>query len=200
MNQTGGEAMPQIELPFTDDCDYEWTPMVLALGMAPQTGTQWKRKLIVVEGGGTRGYASLSMLRVLMDKIREIEAAEEPHTRLVEYMKNDLDIVDNWTPHLSSFGPILEQLPIETPLLRNTTRTSQKQVKRKKTEEAEEEEDTGRFAKIREKEGVFLPCHYFDYIGGTSIGGSVCFPHTAPCAPVYWEAVVYLLADAEFWD
>lgn len=180
MNQTVGEAMPQVGLPFTDDCDDEWTPMVLALGMAPLTGTQLKQRLIVVEGGGTRGYASLSMLQILMERIREIETAEEPHTRLVEYTKDYPDIVANWKPHLSSFGPVLEQLPIKPPLLRNNTRTSQKQRKRKRTGEVEEqeEENINRFTKIREKKGVFLPCHYFDYIGGTSTGGFVCFLHT----------------------
>lgn len=127
------------------------------------------------EGGGTRGYASLSMLRFLMDRIKEIETADRPHARLVEYMVNDSDIVDDWTPHLSSFGPDLEQLPIAPPLLRKTTQASHKSVRRKKTGEAEEEDCTDRFEKIREKKGVFLPCHYFDYIGGTSTGGFVCF-------------------------
>lgn len=178
MNQTGAEAMPQVGSPFTDDCDYEWTPMILALGMAPLTGTQLKRRLIAVEGGGTRGFASLSMLRVLMDQIREIETAENPHTRLVRYTEDDPDIVANWKPHLSSFGPILEQLPTEFPLLRNTTRTSQKKGKRKKMGKAEGEENANRVAQIRKKKDVFLPCHYFDYIGGTSTGGFVCFPHT----------------------
>lgn len=142
----------------------------------PSNCTKSKRKLIVVEGGGTRGYASLSMLRVLMEQIREIETSEKPHTRLIAYTANDgPDVVANWTPHLSSFGPMLEQLPVTPPLLRNSTKTSQKQMKRKKTGETEEAEDTSRFAKIREKKGRFLPCHYFDYIGGTSTGGSVSF-------------------------
>lgn len=150
--------------------------MVLALGTyGPSNWTQSKRKLIVVEGGGTRGYASLSMLRVLMEQIREIETDKKPHTRLIAYMDNDPDFVANWTPHLSSFGPMLEQLPVTPPLLRNSTKTSQKQMKRKKTGETEEAEDTSRYAKIREKKGRFLPCHYFDYIGGTSTGGFVSF-------------------------
>lgn len=131
------------------------------------------------------------MLQVLIEQIREIETSETPHTKLVEYTNNDPDIVANWTPHLSSFGPILEQLPITPSLLRESTRKSQKQVKRKKTAEADDENDTIRFAKIREKKGVFLPCHYFDYIGGTSTGGFVCFLSSMPASLVtQWETSV----------
>ena len=26
-------------------------------------------------------------------------------------------------------------------------------------------------SRVRGMEGIFLPCHYFDYIGGTGVGG-----------------------------
>lgn len=174
MNHTSGVIMPHDWLSFTEDSPCEWKPMILALGTGAINVMRMKKKLIVLEGGGTRGYASLSMLRFLMDRIKEIETADRPHARLVEYMLDDPGIVDDWTPHLSSFGPDLEQLPTAPPLLRKTTQASHKSVRRKRTGEAEEEDDTDRFEKIREKKGVFLPCHYFDYIGGTSTGGFVC--------------------------
>lgn len=128
-----------------------------------------------------------------MERIRAIETHEKPHPRLVEYMSSDAEFVAEWKPHRSSFGPILEQLPVALSLLRNTTQVSQKSAKRKKTEEPD---NTSRFAKIREKKDVFLPCHYFDYIGGTSTGGFVCFP----CAPSFvpqGQAVVHSYAELE---
>jgi hypothetical protein len=180
--------MPYDGLPFIEDSPYEWKPMLLALGTTLLNVTRMKRKLIVSEGGGTRGYASLSMLQFLMDRIKEIETSERPHAKLVERMIDDPDIVANWTPHLSSFGPVLEQLPAAPSLLRKTTQASHKSMRRKKTGEAEEEEDdTLRFAKIKEKKGVFLPCHYFDYVGGTSTGGFVYFLRALLRNPSMWQ-------------
>lgn len=115
-----------------------------------------------------------------MERIREIETDEEPHPSLAKY---DPDLVAEWKPHLSSFGPILEQLPVAPSLPRNSTQVSGKSMKRKKTGEAEEPDNTSRFAKIREKKDVFLPCHYFDYIGGTSTGGFVCFLYAPSLLP-----------------
>lgn len=110
--------MPFDRLPFIQDSPYEWKPMLLALGTTVLNVTRMKRKLIVSEGGGTRGYASLSMLQFLMDLIKEIETSERPHAKLVQCMVDDPDVVADWTSRLSSFGPVLEQLPAAPPLLR----------------------------------------------------------------------------------
>lgn len=37
MNHTDGAAISRANLRFTEDGDYEWMPMVLALGMDPLT-------------------------------------------------------------------------------------------------------------------------------------------------------------------
>jgi hypothetical protein len=41
-------------------------------------------------------------------------------------------------------------------------------------------------AKSRETRSNYLPCHYFDYIGGTSTGGCVHSPsRSSPCAKIF---------------
>lgn len=61
--------------------------------------------------------------------------------------------------HNSSFGPfdLDRQLPPQRLRSHQTTQMSKQGNDQDTTE--------------RSKEDVYLPCHYFDYIGGTSTGG-----------------------------
>lgn len=111
------------------------------------------------DGGGIRGYASLWMLKLLMDEIGKIE-------------RND-----PVSPHKSSFCPTIpapepERNAEGTQSIRpeNTgiqTRTST-------TDGAEITPQGGASSYVADAplrtEG-YLPCHYFDYIAGTSTGG-----------------------------
>lgn len=97
----------------------------------------------VIGGWETRGYASLLMLKDLMEKIRTLETDGE----------------DGRSSHNSSFGPmdLDQQLPPQRLSSPQTTQM-RKQGSYRNTIE-------------RSKEDAYLPCHYFAYIGGTSTEG-----------------------------
>lgn len=79
-----------------------------------------------------------------------------------------------WEPHDSSFGnrmlPCPPQLPHQESKLSRRTRTGTGQPKDDMDERRRRTRE-----ELGTRTGKFLPCHYFDYIGGTSTGGSVTF-------------------------
>ena len=95
------------------------------------------------DGGGIRGYWSLLVLDRLMEEIAD---AEE-------------ELAD---PHYHSFKP--QNLPddvSQVPLME----AEQKRVQHAKNNDDENEKHRAFYAARR-----FLPCHYFDFICGTSTG------------------------------
>lgn len=127
------------------------------------------RGLYFVDGGGVKGYGSLLMLQALMDKIHELEQ-EEAHDSSV---------------HSSSFDPYPQpekKIRSHTVSRSNSDRGGDRTPTRKETI-GQGVSQTLSFPKRAKGEVVFpeeklkpaylgyLPCHYFDYIGGTSTGG-----------------------------
>ena len=101
------------------------------------------RVLTVLDGGGIKGVSSLLILRQLMFRISEIERAQEPHAP-------------------SSVFPLDYRPPIRhahVQAVRHTTTFSRV--------EPGHERVIGPLAPTSE----YLPCHYFDYIAGSSTGG-----------------------------
>ncbi|ORY16706.1 acyl transferase/acyl hydrolase/lysophospholipase [Clohesyomyces aquaticus] len=124
----------------------------------------WKRSCVLtLDGGGIRGYASLWMLKILMDKVKEVE---ENHAN---------------GPHESSFCPRIS----ETKGRGNgdagaSAEPTNMGARRKRTLTTLDKDGS----QVRRERGAsnspdaprpstkgYLPCHYFDYIGGTSTGG-----------------------------
>lgn len=102
------------------------------------------------------------MLQKLMAKIAEIESAASPPEGI------DID-ASEWKPHYSSFTTTAEEselLPLATQSSSFIRGNEQKTLTfpSDTTQEALRKE-------MENKQGKYLPCHYFDYIGGTSTGG-----------------------------
>ena len=113
------------------------------------------------DGGGTRGFASLLMLNHLMDEIKTLEQAPLPPQEAT----NGFDPSD-WIPHNSSFGPQLQP--------GNGAPATPVDLEAESQEFLDGMAPEQRRARAQDERGnnlTYLPCHYFDYIGGTSTGG-----------------------------
>jgi hypothetical protein len=108
-----------------------------------------------------RGYGSLLMLQVLMDEIKAIEQSETQ-------------------PHESSFCPY--ELPMRSPSHSNPQAMDGRSVDAGQRARPETRTSAGvsssrspspADSQLRPSLSGYLPCHYFDYIGGTSTGGWV---------------------------
>jgi hypothetical protein len=97
----------------------------------------------IKDGGGIRGYSSLIILRRLMRKIEKIET-EDSHIR-------------------SSYAP-----EDYSPCINNKTR---KTASSKSGTSLSNGKACPQSAPPCGECCRFLPCHYFDYVGGTSTGG-----------------------------
>ncbi|KAI3320729.1 FabD/lysophospholipase-like protein [Xylariaceae sp. AK1471] len=127
---------------------------------------RWPKAILSLEGGGTRGFASLVILQMLMCKIQELETSIEAPPNIPS---------DGWEPHNSSFGPIhcvRRETQREMPILQErrswatiNTRGNQNGL------DLEEKRREKTLIELEDKAHKYLPCHYFDYIGGTSTGG-----------------------------
>lgn len=126
------------------------------------------------EGGGTRGFASLLMLQKLMESIAKLEQSD--------VIPPGISGID-WEPHESSFGP---NPPVTLQNRRQTTHTSIQEPYGDPVERSgsgflsTRRNGNGIDANVRRERtynelqthtGKYLPCHYFDYVGGTSTGG-----------------------------
>ena len=104
----------------------------------------WARKtLLCLDGGGVRGYSSLLILRALMLRIMELERHANPGSR-------------------SSAEPLVlrPRRPVQVNIPRTQTAS--------RTESSEVAAATQSSSLA-----TYLPAHYFDYLAGTSTGGSV---------------------------
>ncbi|KAH8585557.1 acyl transferase/acyl hydrolase/lysophospholipase [Bisporella sp. PMI_857] len=117
----------------------------------------WEQKCILTcDGGGIRGYATLLILAALMKYIGEIE----------RQYKN--------APHESSFCPATNPLaqhssPAENGIMQKKTisyKMSRKESSNAAVVERIPDDPSGALK-------AYLPCHYFDYIIGTSTGGLI---------------------------
>jgi hypothetical protein len=93
------------------------------------------------DGGGIRGYSSLIITRRLMRKIEKIETGDRQTT--------------------SSYSPEIYTPCVNNVLPRPTGRASSG------SDGSKQEQGPAACGECCR----FLPCHYFDYIGGTSTGG-----------------------------
>lgn len=103
-----------------------------------------------------RGYGSLLMLQVLMHAIKKLElTAEEPHSSSFCPYEPSMHV----SAHATNGAP-------EDPgqRARTDTRTSAVATPSRSPSPA----DSQLKPSVTD---VYLPCHYFDYIGGTSTGG-----------------------------
>lgn len=106
------------------------------------------------------------MLEKLMAKIAEIESNSSPPKGV------NID-ASEWEPHNSSFAPDAEE-PKPPRLIHNSSSFTRGRRRGKATSSSDLSKE-GLRKKMEIKEGKYLPCHYFDYIGGTSTGGSVLY-------------------------
>jgi Patatin-like phospholipase len=96
------------------------------------------------DGGGIRGYSSLLIVRRLMTKIMHVEREHKDSAETSYHPLNYIPSRDN---------------SISTEKLSNQDGSGKEPLS---SEEIE-----------RQQRSQYLPCHYFDYIGGTSTGGLV---------------------------
>jgi hypothetical protein len=132
----------------------------------------------VSDGGGIRGYASLCVLKILMDAIGKHERGhKDPHESSFARSAPQAPALNGSAGHSQMGGSQHHEPPPRAPtdssvvssrswpnLFRRqaTTRSQQTNgISRQNTELETESSEVQRF----------LPCHYFDYIGGTSTGG-----------------------------
>jgi hypothetical protein len=98
-----------------------------------------------LDGGGIRGYSSLIIIRQIMRSIKKIEEEELP-------------------PDLSEQHSSYYPEPY-TPCINNGDSSIQSNVTSTTKVQSDEISSCG------SEDCRYLPCHYFDYIGGTSTGG-----------------------------
>jgi hypothetical protein len=132
----------------------------------------------LLDGGGVRGYGSLLMLRDLMRKIQNIEAefyeddshASSFHPFALKGDEDELDSSQSQLPaRFSNLGPRISDLGSQerSPM---STKNRRFPLFRKKTvslpRDVHDIDDL-----LKPSWDGYFPCHYFDYIGGTSTGG-----------------------------
>ncbi|MCJ1344795.1 hypothetical protein MMC31_002998 [Peltigera leucophlebia] len=108
----------------------------------------WAPKfLLTLDGGGIRGYSTLLIIRELMEAIAQIEQ---------QYI----------IPATSSAAPLSLSVEQEEAANHESTRMAGlSQIMPTTNSPSKKPSKTGDIS------SRFLPCHYFDYIGGTSTGG-----------------------------
>ncbi|KAL9625110.1 MAG: hypothetical protein Q9160_000839 [Pyrenula sp. 1 TL-2023] len=118
--------------------------LTLGTWKALKTKTWITNKAIEIDGGGTRGYWSLRALQYLMKLVARVEQNRRPDCPV--------------EVHQHSFQP--EDYP------ENVSQTlSQKEMQKRSSAMNDQE-------KLRALDDTrrYLPCHYFDFIGGSSTG------------------------------
>lgn len=145
------------------------------------------------DGGGIRGYSSLLIMRRLVDFIGEEELSR--HQQENKSRTND-EGLSTQADNFSSYDPlpfpsdVVESAPSDDDMIeiKGLKMFSQlwprkrhmvpmkpgqsKSSRRRETTNLEDQENKeNEEARARARRSKYLPCHYFDYIGGTSTGG-----------------------------
>lgn len=124
------------------------------------------------DGGGIRGYSSLLIIQELMDLI--VNEEEKQFGTDPDGHEGQFDATKHSSYHPNEFQ---ENEPYEDGDPRELHETSLRHWLKTKREKELEERSTGHRAATEgeaRRHGLrnrYLPCHYFDYIGGTSTGG-----------------------------
>ncbi|KAI9762855.1 MAG: hypothetical protein M4579_000208 [Chaenotheca gracillima] len=142
-----------------------------------------KQYILSFDGGGIRGYSSLLIVRELMDKIAdEEEAVLGPDGKPAPadssfkpsdpvYREQDPQIVPPGIDNAGLFRVLWRKARKQedgTASHRNSGLTaSRRQSAAQMSEKGDDSE------KARRRRSNYLPCHYFDYVGGTSTGGLI---------------------------
>ncbi|KAH8684210.1 acyl transferase/acyl hydrolase/lysophospholipase [Tricladium varicosporioides] len=139
-----------------------------------EPASPWATQLVLsFDGGGIRGYSSLLIMRALMDLIAKIE--QEPPTSPSSFYPKDPptysyangDETERQELGGSPFRQWREQFRRKRDLAALTRRGTEIQ------NESGESSRLSTEAQARQIRDKYLPCHYFDYIGGTSTGGLI---------------------------
>ena len=101
---------------------------------------------LAVDGGGVRGYWSLLVLNYLIRQIADIEEGNDQHAPVDVRMSHSFD-PERYPPNVSQ-------------------RISQPERRRRAEAQANGTDEVS----VLEANRRYLPCHYFDYICGTSTG------------------------------
>lgn len=149
----------------------------------------WTRKLIFAQdGGGIRGYSSLLVIQKLMDYIVAEEL--EQHKRDGSYENGNEELFQ--AERFSSYDPLpfpsdpsviessdsdddLKEIEYEDFIIRrwlSKRRKAKFESIRERTSGSEMNGEKGNHRAVaRTLRSKYLPCHYFDYMCGTSTGG-----------------------------
>jgi len=137
------------------------SPVLLTFGRFPDIAFSKDYSLTWIDGGGIRGYSSLLILQSLMAEIAKVEQQTIP-------------------PATSSASPYLFDsdeanaggASTRTPSMHHSASVKQRELPQALSLRRVKSEPS---AKPRKDSSQYLPCHYFDYICGTSTGGSGIF-------------------------
>jgi len=168
-------AVPSVDTRPSPERDVSASPVALNDGSSPfhtgpregqvkRQGTlppkQWRSQhLLSFDGGGIRGYSSLLILKELMTVVERIEKAE------------DASVESSYDP-LPYISPPNNRLS-KKPSRKITTFVNGSGGPRKDTATANGN-GTAPQPTPQQARSKFLPCHYFDFVGGTSTGGLIC--------------------------
>ena len=125
-----------------------------------------------VDGGGIRGYSTLLIIQKLMDHI--VDEEEKKFGADPDDCEDQFDVNLHSSYHPNEFVP---NMTYEDGDPRDLPETSLRHWLKIKRKEELEERSTGHRERTEgeaRRHGLrnrYLPCHYFDYIGGTSTGG-----------------------------
>lgn len=129
----------------------------------------WSPCILTLDGGGIRGYSSLLILQALMHEVWKWEKYyDEEEAETITGVRTDSPVEDRQAetgaprgrsgPHLEEESETAQEnhVPMQAPLQNVTTDQTGTPTLRSQT--AEED---------------LLPCHYFDFMYGTSTGGLI---------------------------